>query len=99
MAYTHVPDAQRQTLHKKSQRLCFIGYSKESKEYRLFDEKTSKVIIQDVTFHEADFGHIVEPGAVKLNDRVEVDSNLERVNGSEMEDKHRHSTAEARIRT
>ena len=58
IAFAHVPDAQRWKLDKKSEKLHFVGYSKETKGYRLLDEKTSKVIIRrDVRFNETDFGY------------------------------------------
>ena len=40
MAYAHIPDAQRQKLDKKSEKLRFVGYSIRSKGYRLFDEES-----------------------------------------------------------
>ena len=56
-AYAHVPDAQRNKLDKKSQKYRFVGYSNESKGYRLLEEKSSKVFIRrDVIFNETDFG-------------------------------------------
>jgi hypothetical protein len=57
IAYAHIPDVQRQKLDKKSKKFRFVGYSKESKGYRLLDEQTNKVFIRrDVTFNEIDFG-------------------------------------------
>ena len=35
MAFAHIPDAQRQKLDKKSEKLRFVGYSIRSKGYRL----------------------------------------------------------------
>ncbi len=45
MAYAHVPDVQRlrKKLNKKIVKLRFVGYSIQSKAYRLLDEKTSKI--------------------------------------------------------
>ena len=78
IAFAHVPDAQRRKLDKKSEKLCFVGYSKESKGYRLLDEKTSKVIIRrDVRFNETDFGYTE---AVKSKETVEIDIDLEKTN-------------------
>lgn len=58
MAYAHIPDVQRKKLDKKAEKLHFVGYSIQSKGYRLLDEKTKNVMIhRDVTFNEADFGH------------------------------------------
>lgn len=56
VAYAHVPDCSRQKLDKKADKLRFIGYCTNSKGYRLFDEKTRKLIkSRDVTFNETDF--------------------------------------------
>ena len=44
VAYSHVPDAERQKLDKKAVKLRFVGYSKVSKGYRLLDENTRKLI-------------------------------------------------------
>ena len=57
MAYAHIPDSERQKLDKKVKKLRFVGYSRTSKGYRLFDETKQKVIIRrDVKFNESDFG-------------------------------------------
>ena len=56
VAYSHVPDAERQKLDKKAVKLRFVGYSKVSKGYRLLDENTRKLITRrDVSFNETDF--------------------------------------------
>ena len=73
MAYAHIPDVQRQKLDKKAEKLRFVGYSIQSKGYRLLDERTSKIVIRrDVTFNEADFNRKSE---VKHKDSVEVNLN------------------------
>ena len=51
--YAHIPDVNRTKLDEK---LRFVGYSTQSKGYRLLSEKTSSVIIRrDVIFNETDF--------------------------------------------
>ena len=46
MAYAYIPDSNRKgKLSKKAEKLCFIGHSLQTKEYRLIDENTSKVIV------------------------------------------------------
>ena len=58
MAYGHVPDAQRQKFGKKAMELGFVGYSTQSKCYRLLDEETSRIYVwKDVVFIEQDFVH------------------------------------------
>ena len=77
IAYAHIPDVKRTKLDKKAEKLRFVGYSTQSKGYRLLDENTSKVVIRrDVVFNEADFGHkgVVE---VQQQKSVEFDSNFE----------------------
>ena len=59
IAYAHIPDARRQKLDKKAEKFRFVGYSIQSKGYRLLDEETGKVYIRrDVVFNEQDFGII-----------------------------------------
>ena len=91
IAFANVPDAQRRKLDKKSEKLLFVGYIKETKGYRILDKKTSKVIIRRVvTFNETDFGYTE---AFKSKETVEIDIDLEKGNelGQRPEDEHRHS--------
>ena len=54
MANACVPDSNRKG--KLIEKLQFIGYSLQTKAYRLIDENTSRVIIcRDVIFSEFDF--------------------------------------------
>ena len=71
IAYAHVPDKQRQKLDKKTEKLRFVGYSTESKGYRLLNDKTHKVVVRrDVAFNEKDFGNTNVEEKIKT---VEVD--------------------------
>ena len=55
-AYSHVPGRERKKLDMKAKRMCFIGYSKNPKGYRLIDLNTEKVVVRrDVVFYESDF--------------------------------------------
>lgn len=55
-AFAHIPDQRRKKLDDKGIECTFIGYSSESKAYRLYCRSTKKVIIsRDVTFIENDF--------------------------------------------
>jgi hypothetical protein len=45
VAYTHVPDELRRKLDKKGYKCIFVGYSEETKGYKLYDPITRKVII------------------------------------------------------
>ena len=56
VAYAHVPDSKRRKLDKKALKLRFVGYSRKSKGYRFFDERTQKILNRrDVTFNETEF--------------------------------------------
>ena len=53
LAYAHVPKDNKKKLDAKSEPCVFIGYSDESKAYRLYNPKTKKTLIsQDVIFEE-----------------------------------------------
>ena len=55
-AYAHVPSGERKKLDEKAEKLRFVGYSKNSKGYRLFNEATRQLVTRrDVTFNETDF--------------------------------------------
>jgi hypothetical protein len=52
-AYAHVPKEKMSKLDDKSIKCIFIGYSIETRSYRLFDPQAKKVIIsRDVVFDE-----------------------------------------------
>ena len=70
MVYSYIPDAHRKVkLNKKAEMLCFVGYSLQTKGYRLFDESTSKVVVcQDVIFDESVFQH--DSTTVEVNEGV-----------------------------
>ena len=42
--YSHDPSRERRKIDKKVQRMCFIGYSKNLKVYRVIDLNTDKVV-------------------------------------------------------
>jgi hypothetical protein len=53
VAYAHVPDQLRKKLDDKAEKCIFVGYSEETKAYKLYNPQTQKVIIsRDVTFDE-----------------------------------------------
>ena len=93
MAYAHIPDVKRQKIHKKAEKLRFVGYSKKSKGYRLFNEDTRKIVTRrDVIFNETDFGHSgikAETEAITPKEIVEVDPNPDKACRPEVE--HRRS--------
>lgn len=53
VAYAHVPDELRRKLDNKGEKCIFVGYSDESKAYKLYNPISKKVIInRDVQFIE-----------------------------------------------
>ena len=57
IAYIHIPKDERRKLDSKASKCVFLGYSNESKAYRLFDMVKKKIIVsRDVIFNENDFG-------------------------------------------
>ncbi|KAK2578839.1 hypothetical protein KPH14_012194 [Odynerus spinipes] len=50
-AYVHIPDERRRKLDVKAKKLHFVGYSNESKAFRLLDKDTNKIVVsRDVIF-------------------------------------------------
>ena len=86
--YAHIPDCQRNKLGRKSEKL---GYSSTSKGYRLFNEKTSKIIIsRDVIFNENDFcvttkADTTMPTKMPVNE-ILVDTNEDNTQDKEQKD-------------
>ena len=78
IAYAHVPDLKRTKLDRKAEKLRFVGYSIQSKGYRLINDQTSRVFIRrDVIFNEADFGHQAAGIEKRMSVEVEVNSTSE----------------------
>ena len=74
ISYAHIPDA---GWIGRSKKLRFVGYSKVSKGYRLFDEEGRKVVIRrDVLFDETNFGSKTETDQepTKTKEVLEVDT-------------------------
>ena len=78
MAYAYVPDSNRRgEPSKKAEKLRFIGYSHQTKGYRLIDETTSRVVIcRDVIFNESDFNKDRDSSSVNCFDDVISDKEL-----------------------
>ena len=57
MCYAYIPEVNKKgKLNNKAEKLHFIGYSLQTKGYRLIDESTSKVLVRrDVICNESDF--------------------------------------------
>jgi hypothetical protein len=67
-AYAHIPDQKRSKLDSKTVECIFVGYSNDSKAYRLFNPATRSIVkSRDVIFDEKD----------KARDSVEVGVNSE----------------------
>jgi hypothetical protein len=53
IAYAHIPDQIKRKLDNKSEKCVFIGYSEQSKAYRLYNPVTKKFVVsRDVQFQE-----------------------------------------------
>jgi hypothetical protein len=53
VAYAHVPKEMRRKLDDRSEKCIFVGYSEQSKAYRLYNPITKKLIVsRDVKFQE-----------------------------------------------
>lgn len=60
-AMAHIPKAQRTKLDVKSIQCIFVGYSEQSKAYRLYNPKTRNVLVsRDVVFIESDENKVIE---------------------------------------
>ena len=56
VAYARIPDQERNKLDQKAEKMRFVGYSLQSKGYRLYDDTTHKIKIRrNVTFNESDY--------------------------------------------
>ena len=53
VCYAHIPKEKRYKLDEVSEKCIFVGYSSQSKGYRLYNLKTNKVVVcRDVLFNE-----------------------------------------------
>jgi hypothetical protein len=53
VAYAQVPEAKRRKLDDRGEKCIFVGYSEESKAYKLYNPLTNKVVVsRDVVFSE-----------------------------------------------
>ena len=78
VAYAHMPDELRKKLDKKGQKCIFVGYSKDTKSYQLYDPVTRKLIIsRDIHFVENESWD----GTIDKN--VKIVSNVEHVDMTE----------------
>jgi len=78
-AYVHIPKEQRTKLEVKAVKCIFVGYSMESKAYRLYDPSKGRIIIsRDVTFFEDKLFHdSTEDGSNSISEIVEIKTNTE----------------------
>lgn len=83
-AMVHVPKEKSRKLDSKASKMLFIGYSEQTKGYRLIDTKTKKVVIsRDVTFLESsikrNFAMVPLSGSSsKLDaDKIDLTENIE----------------------
>ncbi|XP_044480793.1 uncharacterized protein LOC123207452 [Mangifera indica] len=54
IAYAQIPDSKRKKLDDHGEKFIFVGYSEESKAYKLYNPLTKKLVVsRDFVFHEA----------------------------------------------
>ncbi|KAJ9542648.1 hypothetical protein OSB04_029154 [Centaurea solstitialis] len=73
IAYALVTSPSRSKLDEKSQKCIFVGYSSQSKAYRLYNPMSGKVIIsRDVKFNEQEtwIWNSPEPGVIEIPDNT-----------------------------
>jgi hypothetical protein len=74
VAYAHVPDEMRRKMDNKGQKCIFVGYSEETKGYKLYDPVARKVIIShDVQFVENEAWDGTIKKTVKIINAMEHD--------------------------
>lgn len=69
-AYLSIPKEKRKKFDPKSRKMIFVGYDKESKNYRLWDKESQKIYVSsDVIVYEKD---VLENGSDKIenNDKI-----------------------------
>ena len=88
MAYAYIPDVNRKgKLSKKAEKLRFIGYSLQTKGYRLIHDGTAKIVVRrDVVFNEYDFDHDASSVEVPTNEFVVDKNSIDENNGDPNEE-------------
>jgi len=86
-AYVKVPDELRRKLDNKAKKLHFVGYSEQSKAFRLLDKETSKIIIsRDVIFLDGEQKqkeHSKEKENETLEEEIQITRKLEQITKEE----------------
>jgi len=81
-AFVHVPDQKRSKLDPKSHKLIFVGYDKNSTNYRLYDPESRKITIsRNVVFNENARDYVLTDKIVKV--AIESDDVTEYENPTE----------------
>ena len=80
VTYAHVPDELKKKLDKKGHKCIFVGYSKDTKAYKLYDPIVRKlIIIRNVQFVENESWDGTVEKNVKIVSNVEHDDMMEEV--------------------
>ncbi|KAF8377730.1 hypothetical protein HHK36_031114 [Tetracentron sinense] len=73
IAYAQVPEAKKKKLDDRGEKCIFIGYSEESKAYKLYNPLTNKVVVsRDVIFSEEETWNWDKEEKIKEN-RIEIE--------------------------
>lgn len=88
----HIPKVRRNKWDKKSQMLYLVGYSENTKGYRLYDQKTNKIIVaRDVVVMESPMNDTVEAVVEERepDKSIEKNTSIEEESSTSIEDNER----------
>ena len=72
-AYAHVPKDERSKFDSKARKCILVGYSKQSKAYRLYDPQRKKLVVsRDVKFDEKERDPIETGSETELRDQYTI---------------------------
>lgn len=88
----HIPKVRRNKWDKKSQMLRLVGYSENTKGYRLYDQKTNKITVaRDVVVMESHMNDTIDVVVEEREPDIEKNTTLEEENSISSEDNERPS--------
>ncbi|KAL5808268.1 hypothetical protein ACOSQ3_028959 [Xanthoceras sorbifolium] len=73
IAYSHIPSQFREKFDEKGEKYIFVGYSDESKGYRLLNPKTEELLIsRNVPHHQVHLAHQVQARARQIHQAHQI---------------------------
>ena len=77
VVYTHTPNRNHKKLHKKGQKLRFIGYTTTTTNYKVWDKEKHKCYVRhNVIFNEKDFGKSTDTNELELENLKETNAEV-----------------------